>query len=96
MFWYSAWSIIHHYGLITSCGTGNSFFPQQYCNGKGGNTVTVDGAKMECLGDQKRPMPGGQDMREKDILSALKLTSFTNSQFTLVTYKCGKKSTIRR
>jgi len=42
---------------------------------------------MECLGDQKRTMPGGQDMREEDILSALKLTSFVNSLFTLVSYK---------
>jgi hypothetical protein len=55
------------------------FIFQRYHNGKGGNTVTVDGAKMECLGHKKRTMPGGQEMHEEDILSALTLTSFTNS-----------------
>jgi len=63
--------------------------------GKGGNTVTVRAAKMECLVDTKRTMPGGREMHKEDIFTALKLTSFTNSPFTLISYKCGKRSTIR-
>jgi hypothetical protein len=100
MSWYSAWSIIHYYSLITSCGTGNSsffLFFQQYHNGKGGNTVPVGGAKMEWLGDKKRTKPGGREMREEDIISALTLASYTNSRLLiLVGYKHGKSSTIRR
>ena len=72
------------------------FIFQQYHNGKGGNTVTVGGAKMEFLGDKKRPLSGRREMQEKDTLLAPKLTKFTNSQFTLVCYKCRTRSTIKR
>jgi len=84
-----AWSL--HVGQETVY-----FCFQQHHNGKGGNTVTVGEPKMECLGHKKRPIPERQEMHDEHILSALKLTSFTNSQFTLISYKCGKSSTIRR
>jgi hypothetical protein len=53
-------------------------FFQKYHNGKGSNTVTVGAAKMECLRDKTRTTPGGREMREEDIISALTLISFTN------------------
>jgi len=100
MSWYSALSI-HHSSLRTDhfmWDRKQFFFKffQQHHNGKGGNTVTVGEPKMECLGHKKRPIPERQEMHDEHILSALKLTSFTNSQFTLISYKCGKSSTIRR
>jgi len=93
-------SVVHHSSLRRDHFTWDRkqffLFFQQYHNGKGGNTVTVGGAKMECLGHKNRTMPGGREMHEEDIISALKLTSFTNSSFTLVSYKCGKSSKISR
>jgi len=73
------------------------FFFQQYHNGTGGTTVTEGGGKTECLGHKKRTMPGGRQMHEEDILSAIKLTSFTNSRLLIPAgYKRGTRSPIRR
>jgi len=73
------------------------FFFQQYHNGKGGTTVTVGGGKTECLGYKKGTMPGGGEMHEEDILSAIQLTNFTNSRLLIpVGYKRGKRTIIRR